>query len=129
METRFEFRRQVTSGDVGMEQIGIGCIGFVFGYLLYYAVRHTEKFDVTLLSAAIGAVGSEVVITLISPSGKSGVGPYGIGLLAGFMFYLALTLYFTKTGGFDKLVKNWILFTSLLGVKPPDGPENQKKSE
>ncbi len=37
-------------------------IGFVFGYLLYYAVRHTERFDITLLSAAIGAVGSQAVI-------------------------------------------------------------------
>lgn len=45
-----------------METIGIAGIGFVFGYLLYYAVRHTEKFDITLLSAAIGAVGSQAVI-------------------------------------------------------------------
>ncbi len=38
------------------------CIGFVFGYLLYYAVKHTDKFDITLLSTAIGAIGSQAVI-------------------------------------------------------------------
>lgn len=53
-----------------MELWGIGGIGFVFGYFLYYAVRHTEKFDVTLLSAAIGAVGSEAVIAWLKPADK-----------------------------------------------------------
>lgn len=107
-----------------MEQFGISCIGFVFGYLLYYSVRHTEKFDVTLLSAAIGAVGSEAVIAWLSPQGRLWIGPYGIGLFAGFMFYLGLTLYFIRIGKFDDLSKKRIFFVSLLGVKPPNSSEN-----
>jgi len=35
---------------------GILSIGFIFGYLLYYAVRHTKEFNIDLLSAAIGAL-------------------------------------------------------------------------
>ena len=35
---------------------GIFGIGFVFGYLLYYAVRHTKEFSIEMLSVAIGAV-------------------------------------------------------------------------
>ena len=30
--------------------------GLVFGYLLYYAVRHTKEFSIEMLSVAIGAV-------------------------------------------------------------------------
>ena len=37
---------------------GILSIGFVFGYLLYYAVRHTKEFNIDLLSSAIGALGA-----------------------------------------------------------------------
>jgi hypothetical protein len=98
--------------------IGIGCIGFVFGYLLYYSVRHTEKFDITLLSAAIGAVGGEVVIGWLGQGDKSWIGSYGIGLFVGFVTYLGLTLYFVRRGGFDKPAESRIFFTTLLGTKP-----------
>ena len=36
---------------------GIFATGFIFGYLLYYAVRHTREFNVEMLSVAIGALG------------------------------------------------------------------------
>jgi len=41
---------------------GIFGIGFVFGYLLYYAVRHTKEFSIEMLSVAIGAVSRATVI-------------------------------------------------------------------
>jgi len=70
---------------------GIFWVGFVFGYLLYYAVKHTEKFSIELLSSAIGAVGGATVIGLLGTT-PGWIGPYGAGLAAGFLFYLVLTL-------------------------------------
>ena len=57
---------------------GIFAIGFVFGYLLYYAVKHTKQFDIEMLSAAIGAVGGATVIGLFKPY-ADWIGPYGLG--------------------------------------------------
>lgn len=79
-----------------MTSLGIGCIGFVFGYLLYYAVKHTERFDITLLSAAIGAVGSQAVIAWLRNGDPNWIGPYGIGLLLGFVAYFTATIIFAK---------------------------------
>jgi hypothetical protein len=39
-------------------------MGFIFGYLLYCAVRHTKEFNIGLLSSAFGAAGGGVVIAL-----------------------------------------------------------------
>ncbi len=93
---------------------GIFAIGFVFGYLLYYAVRHTSEFSIELLSVAIGAVGGATIIGWLG--GEEGwLGPYGIGLGSGFMFYLILSLIFIATGTFEKLDKWKILSHTLLG--------------
>ena len=98
-----------------MESIGIGGIGFVFGYLLYYAVRHTEKFDVTLLSAAIGAVGSQAVIAWLGKF-PNWIGPYGIGLFLGFLFYLVLSLIFISKNQYNQLTRVRLLSNTLLGT-------------
>ncbi|HCX28856.1 MAG TPA: hypothetical protein DHU55_03660 [Blastocatellia bacterium] len=76
---------------------GIFCIGFVFGYLLYYAVKHTEKFNIELLSSAIGAIGGGIVVTFAGQA-KDWIGPYGIGIGAGFLFYLILSLVLILSG-------------------------------
>jgi hypothetical protein len=76
---------------------GIFSMGFVFGYLLYYAVKHTKDFSIELLSSAIGAVGGGAVIGLFGKT-EGWIGPYGIGLLAGFLFYLILALIFFLAG-------------------------------
>ena len=94
---------------------GIFSIGFVFGYLLYYAVRHTREFNIDLLSVAIGAVGGATVIGLLSHT-EGWIGPYGLGLLAGFFFYLVLCLIFIATGWFAKLSNIGILSRTLLGA-------------
>jgi len=70
---------------------GIFSVGFVFGYLLYYAVRHTKEFNLDLLSSAIGTVGGGVVIGLLGRT-EGWIGPYGLGLGSGFLFYLVLSL-------------------------------------
>lgn len=43
---------------------GIFGIGFIFGYLLYYAVRHTDKFNIEMLATAIGVLGGGTIIGL-----------------------------------------------------------------
>ncbi len=71
--------------SIGVE-VGIFCIGTVFGYLLFYSVRHTKEFNVDLLSSAIAAVGGGTVIKLAG--GTDGwLGPYGIGIGVGFLAY------------------------------------------
>ncbi|MFQ5769738.1 MAG: hypothetical protein ACE5HX_04325 [bacterium] len=93
---------------------GIFAIGFVFGYLLYYAVRHTKEFSIELLSVAVGAVGGATVIGLLGDY-QDWIGPYGLGLLAGFIFYFLLAIIFIATGIFDKFANVGILSKTLLG--------------
>ena len=76
---------------------GIFCIGFVFGYLLYYAVRHTDKFNIELLSSAIGAIGGGALVGYFQQT-SGWIGPYGIGIGAGFLFYLLLSLILILSG-------------------------------
>ncbi len=95
---------------------GIACIGFVFGYLLYYAVRHTTQFNIELLSSAIGAVGGGAVIGLLGRT-PGWIGPYGIGLGAGFLFYLVLALFLIGKGKIAQAVNDskLMLARTLLG--------------
>jgi len=93
---------------------GIFSIGFVFGYLLYYAVRHTGEFTIELLSAAIGAVGGATVIGWLGKV-DGWLGPYGVGLAAGFLFYLILSLVLIATNLFQKVGSVNILSRTLLG--------------
>jgi hypothetical protein len=95
---------------------GIFCMGFVFGYLLYYSVRHTKEFSIELLSSAIGAVGGGTVIGLLGKT-EGWLGPYGIGLLCGFIFYLILALILILTGKFAAVAGGnvMLLAKTLLG--------------
>jgi hypothetical protein len=94
---------------------GIWGIGFVFGYLLYYGVRHTEEFSIEMLSTAVGAVGGAAVIGLFG-NHQNWIGPYGLGLFAGFIFYFVLSLLLIATGLFDKFANAGMLSRALLGV-------------
>jgi hypothetical protein len=94
---------------------GIFGIGFVFGYLLYYAVRHTKEFSIEMLSVAIGAVASSTVIGFLS-NYQNWIAPYGLGLLAGFFFYFLLSIILITTGLFDKFANVGILSKILLGA-------------
>ena len=81
---------------------GILSMGFVFGYLLYYAVRHTTQFNIDLLSSAFGAIGGGVVIALFGKT-DGWIAPYGIGIGAGFVFYLLLSLILIFAGKFKEV--------------------------
>ncbi len=70
---------------------GIGSMGFVFGYMLAYSVKHTKEFSIDSLSGATGAVGGGAVIELFGRTGDW-LGPYGVGLGVGFAAYMALYL-------------------------------------
>ncbi|MGD9900670.1 MAG: hypothetical protein AB7T22_16215 [Calditrichaceae bacterium] len=94
---------------------GIFATGFVFGYLLYYAVRHTKEFSIEMLSVAFGAVGGATVIGFLG-NYPDWIGPYGLGLLSGFIFYLLLSFILIATGLFDKFAGVGILTKSVLGV-------------
>jgi O-antigen/teichoic acid export membrane protein len=94
---------------------GIFGIGFVFGYLLYYAVRHTKEFSIEMLSVAIGAVSSATVVGFLG-NYPDWIAPYGLGLLAGFLFYFVLSIIFIATGFFEKLANIGILSKTLLGA-------------
>lgn len=101
---------------------GILSMGFIFGYLLYYSVRHTKEFNIELLSSAFGAVGGGAVIGLFG--GITGwIGPYGIGLLAGFLFYLILTLILLTTKKLSAAAGAtpvMLLSRTLLGSPPKE---------
>lgn len=97
-----------------METIGVVGIGFVFGYLLYYAVKRTEKFDITLLSAAIGTVGSQTLIASLDKV-PGWMSLYGIGLFLGFLFYLILSLLLVIKKP-DNLTRVGFLSRTLLGT-------------
>ena len=94
---------------------GIWGIGFVFGFLLYYAVRHTKEFSIEMLSTAIGAVGGAAVIGFFG-NYQDWIAPYGLGLLAGFIFYFVLSLILIATGLFSKFANVGILSKTLIGA-------------
>jgi hypothetical protein len=73
---------------MSMVEWGILCTGLVFGFLLFYAVRRTPKFNVESLSTVAGALGGATVIGWLGKS-EGWVGPYGIGLALGFFVYFA----------------------------------------
>lgn len=102
-----------------LEWIGIFSVGFVFGYLLYYAVRHTEKFNIDLLSGAIGAVGGGVLIAKFDAM-PGWIGPYGLGLGVVFIVYLALALFLANDKALSTAAGTAAKFLAqtLLGVVP-----------
>ena len=98
---------------------GIFAIGFVFGYLLFYAVKHTKKFGIEMLSAAIGAVGGATVIGLFKTY-EHWIGPYGIGLGVGFLAYFLLVLIFTGKPPTTATPGRLFFSRSILGMPKED---------
>ena len=93
---------------------GIGGIGFVFGYVLYYAVRQTKGFDVQLLATAFSAVLGEATLGWIFKN-LDPVAAYGTGLALGFLFYLGLACILVLAGGANPSPTALFLSKTLLG--------------
>jgi hypothetical protein len=70
---------------------GIVGIGFIIGWLVYYAVRRTQNFQISTVTAVIGVIAGGAVSKFLGNT-PDWLGPYGIGLAAGFVSYLVLSL-------------------------------------
>ncbi|MEM9774474.1 MAG: hypothetical protein AAF902_07845 [Chloroflexota bacterium] len=86
--------------SIWINAIGVGCIGCVYGYLLFYSFkRHfqpvaTEPLplkEVVTVLAAVGA-GGALGAVFIALEGINYIGPYGIGLFIGVVFNIVMTL-------------------------------------
>lgn len=80
--------------------IGVGCIGIVCGYILFYSLKRNHPptttaplpvHEVITLLAAIGA-GGTLGGAFIALEKINYIGPYGIGLLVGITVNVYLTL-------------------------------------
>lgn len=95
---------------------GIFSVGFVFGYLLYYSVRHTKDVSIELLSSAIGAIGGGTVIGFLGKT-EGWIGPYGLGVGAGFAVYGILAFILILNGKFAKVADTGVMLRqTLLGT-------------
>ncbi len=82
--------------------IGIGCIGSVFGYILFYSFkRHHQPLNpspmpinqLVMILVAIGA-GGVVGNAFLNVQGINYIGPYGVGLTIGVAIEVILTLIY-----------------------------------
>ena len=106
--------------NIWITAIGVGCIGAVYGYMLFYSYKrhHTPIANASMpikqvveLLAAIGA-GGVIGGAFLILEGVNYIGPYGIGLLVGVVFNVILTMYHEgelgghKTQGSDQGLAN-----------------------
>lgn len=84
--------------------IGVGCIGVVCGYILFYSLKRNQPpvtttplsmHEVITILAAVGA-GGVIGGTFIALENINYMGPYGIGLLIGTAVNVYLTIRHEK---------------------------------
>jgi hypothetical protein len=107
MVAMLTYRRSVSD-------FGIGGIGFVFGYVLYYAVRQTKDFNVGLLATTFSAILGEATLGWTFKN-LDAVAAYGAGLALGFVFYLGLACILVLAGGPNPPPTTLFLSKTLLG--------------
>lgn len=78
-------------------------------------MRHTNEFSIEMLSVAIGVVSSATVIGMLG-NYQDWIAPYGLGLLAGFLFYLVLSIIMIASGLFEKPANVGIFSRTLFGA-------------
>ncbi len=81
------------SDPAGIVLVGALCFGIAIGYITYRTLaRTTDKASITDLAAVIGAVGGGTVTTLFGSANGKMFAFYSIGLVAGMVSYLTLSL-------------------------------------
>lgn len=81
--------------------MGIGSIGTVYGYVLFYVLKRylppvipePPSFKELLLSVTSLGMGSAIGASLVSLDGMNYIGPYGIGMLIGATINTIITLH------------------------------------
>ena len=82
--------------------VGIGCIGIVFGYFLFYSFkRHHPPVSPSVMPIGqlvniLGAIGAGGVLggVYILLEGVNYIGPYGIGLFLGVAINVTFTILY-----------------------------------
>ncbi len=92
--------RKVTHMPIWITATGIGCIGVVCGYILFYSLKRNQPpttsiplsmREVISILAAVGA-GGAIGGAFIALEKINYIGPYGIGLLLGTSVNVYLTM-------------------------------------
>ncbi|MFD7658802.1 hypothetical protein ACFV4N_32910 [Actinosynnema sp. NPDC059797] len=92
---------------MALELWGAGAFGAVLGWNLYFVNRYrTDGLGIADLGALVGVVGGGAVMALF-PSGTALFGAYGLGLLVGFLAYLAVLLEMVRRS--DNFTVDWFL--------------------
>lgn len=83
--------------NIWVTAIGVGCIGAVYGYMLFYSYKRHHKempLPINQVIALLVAIGSGGVIggAFLVLEGVNYIGPYGIGLLLGLASNILLTM-------------------------------------
>lgn len=87
---------------------GIFSFGFVIGYLLYYVARRTATVNAEFLTTVISAIAGATILAFFSDT-PAFIGPYGLGLGAGFATYFIISLIFWRFNAFDRASEIGIL--------------------
>jgi hypothetical protein len=90
-----------------LELWGATAFGVVVGWITYRTLRRTKASGLGDLVTVIGAVGGAAVTSLF-PAGSEAFGCYGIGLAAGFFFYLLVSLLIARRTANWSAVEEWL---------------------
>jgi len=109
----------MSSGTSALGQVGAACFGIAVGYITYrMLVRTTEKAAISVLAAAVGAIGGAAVTGLFTP-GTSLFAWYSIGLLAGMTLFFVI---FGKLNGLQHLATVMSVRTEVPSGSSPESP-------
>lgn len=109
----------MSSGTSALGQIGAACFGIAVGYITYRTlVRTTEKTAISVLAAAVGAIGGAAVTGLFTP-GTSLFAWYSIGLLAGMALFFGI---FGRLNGLQHLAAVMSVRTEVPSGSSAESP-------
>ena len=86
---------------------GAFAFGLVVGWVTYRTLRRTKTNGISDIASVIGAVGGASVLALF-PKETDLFGAYGLGLAAGFFFYLLISLMLARQTNTLPAVNEWL---------------------